>query len=38
MGPGGAPAGAGGSRAALGPEAAGPERGERGAGPAAAAA
>lgn len=29
MGPGGAPPGAGGSGAALGPEAAGPERGER---------
>lgn len=33
MGPGGAPAGAGGSGAALGPEAAGPERGERECGP-----
>lgn len=33
MGPGGAPPGAGGSGAALGPEAAGPERGERECGP-----
>lgn len=33
MGPGGAPPGAGGSGAALGPEAAGPARGQRGSGP-----